>query len=160
MWGVVTCSDVMRNLHPRRENVPLSSESAWPPACFLLPTLLYFPSLNLSDRGLVSGRGLGNTRSSKPSSSQLGGWKLLGEQEPAQGHRGSQGWGPTEKQGSGLQAAILPSCLGAPSRMPANIRLAKCMKGILQDGLLIINAYIFSGPQAKSHPRPLSCFQG
>lgn len=85
------------------------------------------------------------------------GWGWWGE-KPAQGPRVRWQRSPTKKQGCRLWVTLLPSCLGTPSRLPdsaPNAPLAKCRRGILQNRLLIINAYILPWPQARFPPPPV-----
>lgn len=130
---------------------------------FLWPALFYLPSLHLSDKGSDTGRDLAHPRSSTPSSAQLRGWRFLGSGVGVRGETcpGSQSEviaGPhQEAEVRTLGHTLLPSCLGAPSRLPvsaANGPLARCRRGIPQPGLLIINAYILSWPRARFPPPP------
>lgn len=139
---------------PRRETVALSSESPWPP--LVLPSTsppVFTTPQPVRGKGMGSGRDTTNSMVHKPSGSQLRWSRFWGGQELAQGHRRSQGRAQLRSQGCALLTTFPPSCCGGCSRMPvtaATIWLTKCLEGILQNGLLIINAYIFSWPHAKS----------
>lgn len=116
------------------------------------PLVLVVPQ-PIRNKELDSGRELGSTMHYTPCSLQLGQWRSWGRQELAKVIYRVKGKAGLGSQGCGLQAACLPSCCGAYSRMPVStttVRLTACTKGILQNDFLIINTYIFSWLQAKS----------
>lgn len=155
MWEVLICSNFTRDLYLRAPEekmflfLLLYLDTSIP---FPSPLVLVVPQ-PIRNKELDSGRELGSTMRYIPCSSQLGQWRSWGSQKLAKVIYRVKGKAGLGSQGCGLQAASLPSCRGAYSRIPVSttkVRLTTCTKGILQNDFLIINAYIFSWPQAKS----------
>ena len=103
---------------------------------FLWPALLYLPSLYISDKGLDTERDLGHPRSSKPSSSQLRGWRFLAS---GGGVGGETCPGPQSKvtaephQEAGLQTLGHPPAILPWSSLKTACLCPQCPTGQVQE---------------------------